>query len=94
MRAIRRGLRRLSGRPQREAAAYAYTVHWTQQARGWDAARRREAHAALQALLTAPDFEPGLYQRRYVIEAVDALPHAGASLQALLRVLEALDAER
>lgn len=83
---------RLRRRPDPAAAQYAYTVHWIQQARGWDAGRRRAARAALERLMAAPDFDPGPYARRYVVEAVDGRPHDGASLRALRRVLEALQA--
>jgi hypothetical protein len=69
---------------------YSYRVFWTKQARGWDAAQRRSILVAARPLATAPDFEPNAFARRYQVEGVEG-EHSGASLLALIQVLEALD---
>ena len=69
---------------------YSYRVFWTKQARGWDAARRRSILAATRALTASTTFEPNAFARRYQVEGVDG-EHSGASLLALVQVLEVFD---
>jgi len=97
MTTVREALRRLFGRSEPteaaglDRAAYSYRVYWTKQARAWDAARRRSVLEAVRRVTTAETFEPNSFERRYRAEGL-AGEHSGASLLALIQVLEALDA--
>ncbi len=74
-------------------ADFSYTVFWTKQARQWDTAQRAALLTAVQQVLDAPDFSPNEYERRYRVPGLDTQAHAGASLVALRRVLEAFLAQ-
>jgi len=76
-------------RPNPPRVEYSYTVYWTRQVRGWDAARRAAVRAALLAVLAQPGFESNAYERRYQVSGLDDMSHAGASLLALQKVLAA-----
>jgi hypothetical protein len=78
--------RRGPGRPQVD---FSYTVYWTKQVRQWNSARRAAVHAALLAVMAQPGFEANTYERRYVVAGLDDVAHAGASLVALKKVLNA-----
>lgn len=102
MTTIREALRRLFGEPDTRYAEpattpdrvdYSYRVFWTKQARSWDAARRRSILATTRALVASETFEPNAFERRHQVEGVDG-EHSGASLIALIHVLEAFDAAR
>lgn len=93
-----RNLKRRLARPPQPAARprpgpprveFSYTIFWTKQVRQWPPERRRETHAALQALLAQPGFEANDYQRRYHLAGLGQQGHAGASLLALNKVLVA-----
>jgi hypothetical protein len=87
-------LRRLVGRGAAEgldAAEYSFTVHWTKVARDWDRGKREEVRLAVQEMTRRPKFRPSTLERRYVVPAIDGQAHPGASLLALLAVLEAID---
>jgi hypothetical protein len=71
---------------------YSYTIYWTKQVRAWDAARRAAVEAALAQVLAQPEFEDNAYERRYTVAGLDEQAHAGASLLALRKVLEAFAA--
>ncbi len=71
--------------------ASAYRFYWTKQARDWTVGRRRAVRDKVQELVNREDFEPTTYERRYRVEGLDELAHAGASLQALLTVLEGFE---
>lgn len=73
---------------------FSYTIFWTKQARQWDTARRQAIAAALPAVLSQPGFEPNDYERRYRVPGLDDQAHAGASLLALKKVLEAMSEEQ
>lgn len=68
---------------------FSYTVYWTKQVRQWDQARRTALHAALLAVMAQTGFEANTYARRYYVPGLDDLAHAGASLVALKKVLNA-----
>ncbi len=68
---------------------FSYTIFWTRQARGWDAARRAAIRAALQPVLAQPDFVNNAFARKYTVPGLDDQAHAGASLLALDKVLAA-----
>lgn len=94
MTSIREILRRLAGGGGAEgpdAAEYSYTVHWTKVARDWGRAKREEVRLAVLEMTRRPEFRPSRLERRYVVPTVDGQAHAGASLLALLAVLEAID---
>lgn len=73
----------------RDRVDYSYTVFWTKNARVWDTARREAVAQRLTAVINSPDFDANFYQRTYTLEGVDGA-HAGASLLALQKVLQAL----
>ncbi len=56
-------------------------------------ARRQQVRATAEAVTRLPGFIPNELLRRYPVPQIDDLPHAGASLVALLEVLDALEAE-
>jgi hypothetical protein len=69
---------------------FSYTIFWTRQARAWSAERRAQVADGLAEVLAQPGFETNDYARRYRVPALDGQAYAGASLNALARVLEAL----
>lgn len=90
---LREALRRLVDRRAEDparAADFSYMIFWTTQAQSWAPERRRSIAAAVRAVTAQPDFAANLYARKYSVPGLDDQAHAGASLQALLRVLQAL----
>jgi hypothetical protein len=71
--------------------AFAYSIGWMTEVRTWDAARRVAMAEELRPVLAAVDFVPNAYDRRYRVPALDSRLHAGASLVALQRVLQAFE---
>ena len=86
--AMRRLLRRDQGGDD-PAPGFSYAVHWTKEAGAWDRAKRAAVKRALEGLIADPAFEPTEFERRYTIVSVDDRPHAGGSLLALHKVLQA-----
>lgn len=76
-----------------ERIDFSYTVFWTRQVRGWDAARRAAVRAALQPVLTGQEFVNNAFSRQYTVPGLDDQAYAGASLLALEKVLAAFDSE-
>lgn len=70
---------------------FSYTVFWMRQARQWNADRRTSVRASLNAVLTREDFLNNAFARAYTVPGLDDQAHAGASLLALRKVLDALD---
>lgn len=94
MTSIREVIRRLVTREGEAGASpseFSYTVHWTGLVQSWDDRRRRDTLTALRRALEDAEFLPTEFERKYLVPEVDDAPHAGASLMALLRVLEALE---
>jgi len=90
---LREALRRLRGRDPGEAAQaaeFSYTIFWTREAQSWSEQRRGEVGRAVEAVTGRPGFADNLYLRNYRVPGLDEQAHAGASLQALLKVLRAL----
>lgn len=85
--------RRVVRRPGPPRVEFSYTIFWTKQARQWEAARRQTVGAALDQVLAQPGFEANDYERRYRVPGLDDQAHAGASLLALRKVLQALTKE-
>jgi hypothetical protein len=73
-----------------EQIEFSYTVFWTRQVLGWDAARRAAVRAALGPVIAQPDFVNNAFSRQYTVAGLDDQAHAGASLLALDKVLTAL----
>ena len=93
MTSLREALRRLKGRDPGEAAQaaeFSYTIFWTREAQSWTEERREQVSRAAEAVTGRPDFADNLYMRNYRVPGLDEQAHAGASLQALLKVLRAL----
>ncbi len=96
MTSLREAVRRRFGRGQSSPdshADYAYVIYWTKTARAWTAEHRREARLAVQALLARTDFRATLYERLYRLDEIDSSAHAGGSLIALQRVLQAMESD-
>jgi hypothetical protein len=90
---LREALRRLLGRDPGEAAQaaeFSYTIFWTREAQSWTGERREQVSRAVEAVTERPDFADNLYLRNYRVPGLDEHAYAGASLQALLKVLRAL----
>ncbi len=91
MRRVRRFLKQIfQGKSDTSSQAYSYRVYWTRIARAWDAERRGQVRSATQAVIESPGFLPNEMLRRYRVPEIDSLAHAGASLVALVQVLDAL----
>ena len=88
--ALARLVRRRDAPP--DPAEYSYTVHWTRSVRTWPSDRRRRAMHALRALAQRSDFNAQPYGEQYRLPQADEASHDGASLMALLKVLEAFQA--
>ena len=73
----------------REPVDYSYTIFWTKTARLWSIDQRAAISNSLKALINSPDFRANPFDRHYVLDGVESA-HAGASLMALQKVLEAL----
>lgn len=71
---------------------FSYRVYWTKMARSWSADRRRTIRNAVQEVVDDEEFKPNAFERRYQVEALGEGSHAGASLRALLDVIDALQA--
>ena len=69
----------------------AYVLHWTKTARSWPAERRVQVRAAALDVVEADDFAANALRRRYRVAGLDDSQHAGASLIALLKVLDGLE---
>ncbi len=92
MTSIRQRLKKLFGgsdSQEPDPAHFSYVMHWTEQVRAWDEGRRRLVKAQVRALVSQPGFAANRYQRTYHLPDLDEASHAGASLLALLQVLEA-----
>jgi len=97
MTSVRQAVRRLLGGASRQQEGdhpdvlLAYTFYWTKQARSWDDQRRALVKLAVGGLIGSEGFVPNPSLRRYQVPGLDESAHAGASLVALLRVLEAFE---
>jgi hypothetical protein len=92
MTSIRERLRRLfAAQPSREPdpVHFSYVVHWTKEVCSWDQSRRSRISQRVRALVEAPGFTATHHERIYRLDDLDDLPHAGASMLALLEVLDA-----
>jgi hypothetical protein len=70
---------------------FAYTIFWTKMVRTWDDAKRKAIAAKVEALTTSPEFVNNAFERKFEIEGLDESAHAGASIVALKKVLEAFE---
>ncbi len=70
---------------------FSFRIYWTKIAREWDLVRIRETQSRVKHITEHPDFQKNLIDRRYRVEGLDDLAHSGASLLALLDVLDALE---
>lgn len=69
----------------------AYVLYWMKTARSWPADRREQVRLAVLEITEAGEFTANTFQRRYRVAGLDDSLHAGASLVALLKVLDGLD---
>jgi hypothetical protein len=70
----------------------AYVLYWMKTARGWSDARRGQVRAAALEVVDGDGFTANIFERRYQVAGLDDSRHAGASLIALLKVLNGLEA--
>lgn len=77
--------------PSEEDVSFAYRLYWTRQARDWPKEKRARVMEQVVTVLTDPEFEPSTYERLYPISEADQERHAGASVQSLSEVLQALE---
>ena len=68
---------------------FAYTIFWTKTSAGWDEAKIALIAERVAALIVSSDFDKNFFERKFKVEGLDDLAHAGASLLALQKVLEA-----
>jgi hypothetical protein len=80
-----------AGPPGQPDPHLSYVIHWTRLARSWGRARRREVSRAVREQLETRGFEANPFGRRFRVAALDEHAHAGASLEALLKVLEGFE---
>lgn len=81
-----------SSAPDEPDPELAYVLYWMKTAREWPAGRRAEVEGAVKEIVERPDFSPNTFSRRYQVTGLDDSQHAGASLLALLKVLDGLEA--
>ena len=72
---------------------FSFRIYWTKISfeQQWDLDRVRTLKPNVRTVTQQPDFQKNLIDRRYVVEELDDLAHSGASLLALLEVLDALE---
>lgn len=78
-----------------ERVDMSFRVFWTKICREWPLARVQHVQAQVRPLTQQPDFEKNLIERRYtvpgLVEGGQHQQHSGASLLALLQVLDTLE---
>lgn len=97
---IRRSLRDAAPPPPRppekmtaEKVEFNFRIYWTKMTISWSAERRATVRQQANAIIQMGDFEDNLIEKRYHLglEDVPEQMHSGASLLALVEVLNALD---
>lgn len=72
-----------------------FRIFWTKICREWDSAHIQSVRAQVLAIIQAPNFEKNLIDRRYqiddLVEGGEQNRHSGASLLALIEVLDTLE---
>lgn len=68
-----------------------FRIFWTKISREWDLERLQVIREKVKDVVQQPNFEKNLVERRYVVEGLDEQAHSGASLLALIEVLDALE---
>jgi hypothetical protein len=96
-------LRHLLGRPDPKPypqmtaprVSFSFRVFWTKIALGWSAEKRDQVRQQVVAYVQQDDFDANLVEKRhhFPIEGLPEAWHSGASLLALIDVLDALEAE-
>ncbi len=80
------------GTPMTEARIdFGFRIYWTKMATKWDMGRVRDMKTRVIEATQQPDFEKNLIERRFRVEGLDEQAHSGASLLALIEVLNALE---
>jgi hypothetical protein len=75
-----------------ERIDFAYTIFWTKMVRTWGEEKRKVMAAKVDELTASDDFINNAFERKFKIEGLDDSGHAGASIVALKKVLEAFEA--
>lgn len=72
-----------------------FRIFWTKISREWDGEHIRTTRERVLPITQQPDFQKNLIERRYTIEGLvdggEHQQHSGASLLALLQVLDTLE---
>ncbi|NDJ84746.1 MAG: hypothetical protein GYB66_02565 [Chloroflexi bacterium] len=68
-----------------------FRIYWTKIARQWDRQRIGDIRRRAREIIDAPEFDANPVERRYHVDSLDEQAHSGASLVALVEVLEALE---
>ena len=73
---------------------FSFRIYWTKMTRKWSAEQRVSARKQVLVITEAGNFDRNLIEKRYTLplEDIPEKTHSGASLMALLEVLDALDA--
>lgn len=69
---------------------FSFRIYWTKIGRVWDMHHIQTLQYAVKSVTSQPDFQKNLIDRRYHVADLDEQAHSGASLLALLEVLDAL----
>ena len=68
-----------------------FRIFWTKISHEWDLDRMRDIREQVKNVTQQPNFQKNLIERRYTVEGLDEQAHSGASLLALIDVLDALE---
>ena len=68
-----------------------FRIFWTKISREWELERIRNVRKQVQLVTQQPNFQKNLVERRYAVDGLDDQSHSGASLLALIDVLDALE---
>jgi hypothetical protein len=68
-----------------------FRIFWTKISTEWDLDRIRHIRKQVQQVTQQANFQKNLVERRYAVEDLDEQAHSGASLLALIEVLDALE---
>ena len=68
-----------------------FRIFWTKITREWELDKIKAIREKVIAVAQAPDFRKNPIERQYTVEGLDEYAHSGASLLALIDVLNALE---
>jgi hypothetical protein len=89
------GSEKSTGIPMTEQAVdFSFRVYWMKLSteQQWDLTRIQELRSLVLPVTQRPDFRKNLVDRRYTVDGLGTQAHSGASLLALLEVLDGIEA--